>query len=456
MTEVGMNSTKNIYRAFSLISVLAALFVSGCAALTNPAANGLPARLVPDELLAESKEDLVELPLSWLSVKTPEVYTLDSGDILGVYIEGILPQTGRNLPISFPQTGPPVSGVPIVVRENGTISLPWVGEIDVKGLSVQEAQNRVIETYTESHNEDTPDNILPPENTRIMVGLMHERRTRIRVIREDSPTARVNIDQSFRTFGNTQLESRRGSGIGTVLELPSVSADVLSVLANSGGLPGPFASNEVIIYRGGGIAIDAVDADSDSGEMSDLASKSTANGARVIRIPMRIKPGTEKPFDAKDVHLQPDDVVFVPARDFDVYYTGGVLPARAVPLPRDYDLPALEAVLRIGGSVINGGRFANNFTGGITAAGLGAPNPSLLTVIRRLPGGSQVNIRVDLNRALTDPRENILIREGDVLLLQETPSEAVARYFSSALNLNGATQIFARGSAAATGSVALP
>ena len=286
------------------------------------------------------------------------------------------------------------------------------------------------------------------------MSLLRERTTRIRVIREDSPTARVNIDQGFRTFGNTQLDSRRGSGIGTVLELPSVRADVLSVLASSGGLPGPFAANEVIIYRGGRIGMDLpsnADSDETSSEVP-LSVKALAN-TKTVRIPMRIKPGSEKPFDEDAIRLQQDDIVFVPARAFDVYYTGGVLPARAVPLPRDYDLRALEAVLRIGGSVINGGRFANNFTGGITAAGLGSPNPSLLTVIRRVPGDGQVNIRVDLNRALTDPRENILIREGDVLLLQETPSEAVARYFSSAIDIDGAVQIFSRGSAAASGRV---
>ncbi len=49
-------------------------------------------------------------------------------------------------------------------------------------------------------------------------------------------------------------------------------------------------------------------------------------------------------------------------------------------------------------------------------------------VIRRTPGGGQVPIVVDLRNALRHPEERILVRAGDVLILQEKPSEAVARY----------------------------
>jgi len=42
-----------------------------------------------------------------------------------------------------------------------------------------------------------------------------------------------------------------------------------------------------------------------------------------------------------------------------------------------------------------------------------------------------VAIRVDLNTAMTDPRERILVQPRDILLLQETPQEAIARYFTT-------------------------
>jgi hypothetical protein len=47
-----------------------------------------------------------------------------------------------------------------------------------------------------------------------------------------------------------------------------------------------------------------------------------------------------------------------------------------------------------------------------------------------------VNIRVNLNEALRDPREDLLVQAGDVLILQQTAGEAVARYFTQAFQLN--------------------
>ena len=38
-----------------------------------------------------------------------------------------------------------------------------------------------------------------------------------------------------------------------------------------------------------------------------------------------------------------------------------------------------------------------------------------------------MTIRVDLNEAVRDPRQNILVQDGDVLILQETPDEAITQ-----------------------------
>ena len=79
--------------------------------------------------------------------------------------------------------------------------------------------------------------------------------------------------------------------------------------------------------------------------------------------------------------------------------------------------------------------------------GIGNPNPSALTVIRRTPNGGQIPIFVDLNRALVDPRERILVQAGDVLILQETRHESMARYFNDIFNFNIFWQAFQRGDA---------
>jgi hypothetical protein len=70
-----------------------------------------------------------------------------------------------------------------------------------------------------------------------------------------------------------------------------------------------------------------------------------------------------------------------------------------------------------GGPLVNGGFNANNLSGGLIGFGLGAPSPSQISVLRRTPGGGQIPIQVNLNRAMRDPRERIRIQPGDVIIL---------------------------------------
>ena len=48
-----------------------------------------------------------------------------------------------------------------------------------------------------------------------------------------------------------------------------------------------------------------------------------------------------------------------------------------------------------------------------------------------------LHIGDNLNEALRDPRENIIVKTGDVLLLQETPGESFVRYISNVFNFSG-------------------
>ena len=51
-----------------------------------------------------------------------------------------------------------------------------------------------------------------------------------------------------------------------------------------------------------------------------------APGAQVVRIPLRLPPDEPPPFRPEDVVLQTGDIVFIEARDTEVFYTGGLLP----------------------------------------------------------------------------------------------------------------------------------
>src|ERR1700677_1643111 len=126
----------------------------GCASLANPVANGIPVRRVPPELLGESKEGSQTLPLSVLRQKQPIAYLLAPGDVLGIWIEGILWEKGQAPPLE--QVGqrvntthlPPSLGYPIPVRPDGTISLPFVAPPRVMGMTPEQAQEAIRTTYT--------------------------------------------------------------------------------------------------------------------------------------------------------------------------------------------------------------------------------------------------------------------------------------------------------------------
>src|SRR5262245_3171238 len=91
--------------------------LTGCAALTNPVANGVPVHLLPPELLGESKDTLEPIPLTYLRQPPPETYRLAPEDVLGIWIEGVLGEKGQPPPVRYLENSklPPAMGFPIPV-----------------------------------------------------------------------------------------------------------------------------------------------------------------------------------------------------------------------------------------------------------------------------------------------------------------------------------------------------
>ena len=131
-----------------------------------------------------------------------------------------------------------------------------------------------------------------------------------------------------------------------------------------------------------------------------------------------------------DIILNTGDIVFIETREREVYYTGGVLQGREIPLPRDYDLDVLAAISLAGGTVSAGftqGSLSGGGGGGIGGGtGRSALPPTQIVVLRRLPNGSTIPIKISLNRAFVDPSQRILIQPGDYVMLQYTPAEVLA------------------------------
>ena len=120
------------------------------------------------------------VPLSWLRGKAmPAIYRLRAGDVMGVYIEGILPENGQILP-NRPDGEQPGFGVPITIGENGKISLPFVDDVDVNGLTLAEAEEAIKEALKKRILKDA-------NKHRILIELMRERRVSVTVVRMDMP-----------------------------------------------------------------------------------------------------------------------------------------------------------------------------------------------------------------------------------------------------------------------------
>jgi protein involved in polysaccharide export with SLBB domain len=327
--------------------------------------------------------------------------------------------------------------------------LPYIGAINVAGLTIEQAEAAVVGAFVKRE--------IVLEGKQMLVTLMRPRHIRVLVVREDSQAAQVSLrNESLIGLGTTETTVGGGRrGEGQVLELPAYENDVLNALARTGGLPGLESTQEVVIQRG------YWDERADASRLHGVPAEALAAGPgggrqRVTRIPLRIRPGQSISFGPEDILLENGDIVTVRGRDPQFFYTGGLLPAGEYPLPNDYDLTVLEAVLKTRGPLFNGGLNTSNLNGAVIGAGIGNPSPNLLAVLRQTANGGQVTIRVDLDEAARDPRMNILVQAGDVLILQETPDQAITRYVTQIFQLNFFFRFLDRADAQGSGSVVAP
>ena len=213
--------------------------LSGCAAFRP--IEGIPARYVPDEVKAASRSGKKTIDLSLLSQTQPSVYRLDAGDILAVYIEGVIPRPNEMPPVNMPQSNEeamPALGYPIPIRQDGTISLPLLPRaLNVRGMTVSQVENAVRRAYTVDRK------ILQTGNERVWVILHKPRHYRVLVIRQEG------VEQPTIGQGGTANLGALKRGTGRVVALTAYKNDVLHALAETGGLPGLDAENTIYVIR---------------------------------------------------------------------------------------------------------------------------------------------------------------------------------------------------------------
>jgi protein involved in polysaccharide export with SLBB domain len=407
---------------------------AGCSTITQPI-SGIPARRIPPQFLAQSKNNLVPLDPARLSQEPPRDYLLDDGDILGIYIEGILPfvppdRPPEPPPVNFPDATSqldPSLGFPIAVINDGTIQLPNLEPIKVRGLTIDQTRDLIRKYYLDSEILRESSRLQP------IVTLMKERTYNVIVIRQDMGAGATGGGGGAGQAGFTRATDY--SATGRMLKLKAYQNDVLNALMESGGLPGVNAKNEVKILRA---------SRADQRRRDEFVQQfyqqyycnpdpcgcppPLPEDPSILKIPLRLPPGTIPEFGPENVVLEDGDIVYIESRDAEVFYTGGLLPGGEFKIPRDYDLDVLTAMALSGGGISrqqNGG--GGGGMGGIGAM-VGQVPPGMLYVLRKTPCNGQITIAVDLAKANVDPRERILVQPGDILVLRFKPSEEILNF----------------------------
>ena len=525
------SQTQAIRRAASVCGALFVLWtLTGCAAMRPIQA--VPARYLPAELKGPSRQNLRMIDLSLLRQRPVAEHCVDSGDVLAVYIEGVLGNREQP-PINQTLDGsrPPTLGYPLTVRDDGTLSLPLINPIPVRGRSITQIEEAIRYAYTQERR------LLQPGRDRILLTLHQPRVSRVLVVRQEQQS-----DQLLAGNLRSGLIGATQRGNSRVIALPAYKNDVLNALVESGGLPGLDAENTIYVIRsqrpqkpvaslqyasppvgappygaplygppGYGppaygpapsmpmptmrpvlapsvparqSPVDGRSADVGNGSIRQMSyevpakpspSDEPASGiqltsgimpspemggscqsylsgggtecmngyqpppswndvdhiargglcssGRTIRIPLRLDSCDAITFNEQDIILEEGDIIFIESRCSEVFYTGGLLPGGQYSLPRDYDVDVLEAIsiaLAQNSSTSQFGKSALNQDVTISA--------SQAIVLRKLPNGSVMPIRVDIYKARANAAERVRIMPGDFLLLQYTPMEATSAF----------------------------
>ena len=333
-------------------------------------------------------------------------------------------------PVHFPEDSSqqPALGYPVPIRDDGYISLPLVRPIRIAGMTLAQAETKIVEAYSDAE-------ILLKGSEKIIVTLMKRRTYNVLVIREDlssNPLGSSSIRDN-ETFIEDSLQTQSFS-----IDLAAYENDVLHALSETGGMPGERALNEIVVFRGGQNAAQDLDAIVQEAGVPQSSLGTTIDQADMIRIPIEAEPGAFPDLTEADVTLRDGDIVYIKGRERDVFYTGGLLDGGRFPLPRDYDIDVLEAMSLAGGNTaaVAGGGGGGGFRG------LGSLLPATQVTVLRKCGCEQIAIDVDLRYAQTNPSERVIVQPGDLIILEYRKPELLTNSLLSVFQFGGFFTLF--------------
>jgi protein involved in polysaccharide export with SLBB domain len=401
----------------SLLTMLCLTFIAASSGCITMSRDAIPAMRLPVQYHAPTREGLQ--PINFALLEGPKVqnHIIDQGDVLAITIEGVIPRDPKELPpiiagqasLSareyYPADGSvnaPSFGVPIEVRSDGNIELPLVAPLNVRGKTLSQAADTIRQRYIDEE-------LSRKEGSQISVTLLKSRVNRVMVFREETAEGVSAVPPA------------------TIVDLPFYESDVLHALATSGGLPRPEAYNRIWVLRKTSPVLT---------DMQAISPSTFGQDATATSIPLKVCSTEMIPFTQQDVMLNEGDVIYIEMRRNDFFYTGGLLPGMQIPLPRDEDIDVLEAVALANGSV---GGLGGQASATLLRAGAGLGNiipPTRLIVVRKLPNGQQLLIRVNLTRALRNPSERLRIMPGDFVMMYYKPEESIVNGMLNFFNIN--------------------
>lgn len=211
---------------------------------------GVPASYLPDQFEGPRRSGKRTINPSLLVQTPPDQHRIAAGDVLSIYIPGVLGRTdaevrqfGVEPPINqpFSPNDPPTIGYPITVRDDHTLALPQIPPINVHNKTLHEAELAIRRAYTQDFN------ILNADEAMVLVSLQRPRVHRILVVRQETGNELASGGES----GTINIGvSKRGTA--RVVTLKAYENDVLHALAMEegvDGLPGLDAENTIYIIR---------------------------------------------------------------------------------------------------------------------------------------------------------------------------------------------------------------
>lgn len=161
--------------------------------------------------------------VSHASKRTRTPYRLDSGDVVAVIVQGV---TGKfsDAPVHMPKDGDgtlPAVGHPLLVLDDGTLPMPLLDPVSVRGMTITQARDAIGKAYKDQK-------ILKKDNL-VTLSLMRKRTVNVSVLHD-------NPNLAMRGIANVKVPADNRTVIAALVGSGSFDprADISVIRANGG------------------------------------------------------------------------------------------------------------------------------------------------------------------------------------------------------------------------------